>query len=130
MGFKDLERVRFDVFAAMNKSMLVLWVVTPCGLVNRYQLSEKTLVTTPKSKWHYDPEDQYGCLNSVLGEWVIKRGLWPPHSINIIPCIICVGSFKRQSLLNLTTPRRNLRKHSALNVQYKDITTVCDSVSV
>jgi hypothetical protein len=28
--------MRFEVFSVVKMSMLVLWVITPCGLVGRY----------------------------------------------------------------------------------------------
>jgi hypothetical protein len=37
------ERVRSDVLTAAKMSMLVFWVVTPCGLVGRYQSFGETV---------------------------------------------------------------------------------------
>jgi hypothetical protein len=31
------KEVRFEVLTAMKVSMLVFWVVSPCGLIGRYQ---------------------------------------------------------------------------------------------
>jgi hypothetical protein len=66
--------VRFEVLTAVKMSMLVFWVVTPCGLVRRYQrfgetyclqllymetvCFSETLVSAYKSTWSYNPEDQ------------------------------------------------------------------------
>jgi hypothetical protein len=66
---------RFDVLTAVKTSMLVFWVVTPCGLVGRYKrLGEtyctwvlktetwcfsETSVRTYKSAQRYSPEDQH-----------------------------------------------------------------------
>jgi hypothetical protein len=52
--------------------MLVFWVVTPCGLVGRYQrfgetycllLQGLTFVSTCKSTRRYNPEDQHRYLH-------------------------------------------------------------------
>jgi hypothetical protein len=40
---------RFEVFTAMNTSIVVFWVVTPCSLVRGYQRSSETLVTRYKT---------------------------------------------------------------------------------
>jgi hypothetical protein len=37
MIFVKYKPMRFDVLTAVKMSMLVFWVVTPCGLVGRYQ---------------------------------------------------------------------------------------------
>jgi hypothetical protein len=34
--------VRFEVLTAVSMSMLVLWAVTPCGFVGRYQCFTET----------------------------------------------------------------------------------------
>jgi hypothetical protein len=38
-------RTRFEVLTAANISMLEFWVVTPCGLVGRYQCFGETAVS-------------------------------------------------------------------------------------
>jgi hypothetical protein len=56
------EKVRFEVLTAVKMSMLVFWVVTPCGLVALKMeavCSRETLVSTYKSTRRYDPEYEY-----------------------------------------------------------------------
>jgi hypothetical protein len=45
--------------------MLVFWVVTLCGLQLKMEAvcSSETLVSTFKSTWHYNPEDQHRHLH-------------------------------------------------------------------
>jgi hypothetical protein len=64
--------MRFEVLTAVNMSILVFWVVTPCGLSGRYQSfggkilplemetvgSSETLVSNGKYTWRYNLEDQ------------------------------------------------------------------------
>jgi hypothetical protein len=38
----DSFNMRFEILAAVQISMLILWVVTPFGLVSRYQCFEAT----------------------------------------------------------------------------------------
>jgi hypothetical protein len=38
--------MRFDVVIAVKMSMLVFWVVTPCGLAGRYQRSGGNIAST------------------------------------------------------------------------------------
>jgi hypothetical protein len=52
-NIKDHEKytepnVRYEVLTAMKMSMFVFWVVTPCGLVSRFQRFGET---------HFSPED-------------------------------------------------------------------------
>jgi hypothetical protein len=35
---EQIKMMRFEVLAAVKVSMLVFWLVAPCGLVGRYQL--------------------------------------------------------------------------------------------
>jgi hypothetical protein len=66
-GFlKFLHCMTFDVLALAETLVLLLWVVTPCGLVDRYQhfaLKMEMFLQNAgiclKSKQHYNPEDQH-----------------------------------------------------------------------
>jgi hypothetical protein len=63
------EIVRFEFLTAVKMLMLLLWVVTPCGLVGRYQRPEvlkletvcfsETLVSTDESARRHNLEEQY-----------------------------------------------------------------------
>jgi hypothetical protein len=70
--------VRFEVLTVVKMSMAAFWVMTPCGLVDRYQpsrrnmlppsltlkreavCSSETLVPIYKSTRRHNPEDHYG----------------------------------------------------------------------
>jgi hypothetical protein len=60
--------MRFEVIMMVEMSMLVFWVVVACGLVGKCQQcfgeayclhfqGSALLVSTYKSTWHYNPED-------------------------------------------------------------------------
>jgi hypothetical protein len=48
---KDNSYVRFEVLTAVKMSVLFLWVVTPCGLIGRYQHFGET--------YYHNPEEQH-----------------------------------------------------------------------
>jgi hypothetical protein len=53
--------VRFEVFTAVEMSVLFFWFLTPCGLSRSPEdgdyVSPKMLVSTCKSTWHHNPEN-------------------------------------------------------------------------
>jgi hypothetical protein len=55
----DKHFIRFEVFTAVNMSMLVFQFGMLCELVGRYQHFGETMVSTYKYKQCYDPEDQH-----------------------------------------------------------------------
>jgi hypothetical protein len=74
--------VRSEVLTAVKVSSLAFWVVTPCGLVGRYQRfggtycrhhQDEVLVSTCKSTWRYNSEDQHrqGFGNSEFHTFVV-----------------------------------------------------------
>jgi hypothetical protein len=50
--------MRFVVVTVVKLSMLVFWVVKPCGLVGKFQFFSEMFAATFKFTWRYDPEDQ------------------------------------------------------------------------
>jgi hypothetical protein len=66
--------MRLSILTAVKMSMLAFWVVTPCGLVGRYQMKMETvcssdiLVSTYNSTRGHNPEES---LTPIL----VKRGL-------------------------------------------------------
>jgi hypothetical protein len=63
---------RFSLLRNGSLTMLLFWIVTPCGLVGRYQCFgetsalkkdtvclSKTLVSTNESTWRRNPEERY-----------------------------------------------------------------------
>jgi hypothetical protein len=71
-----LSDVRFEVLTVVKMSMLVFWIVMLCGLealkMERVCFSE-TLVSTYKSTWCYNPEDQYHQLWKMLKIYCLNR---------------------------------------------------------
>jgi hypothetical protein len=54
--------MRFEVLPAVKVSMLIFWVVMPCGLTGRYQRFEGTYCLHLLG------------LNEVVGKWVVYIG--------------------------------------------------------
>jgi hypothetical protein len=77
--------------------------VTPCGLVGRYQRfggthclqlqASETLISTYKSSWHYNPEDQQRQMNPVHTLPSDFRYLLSSHLRLDLPCELFSSDF-------------------------------------
>jgi hypothetical protein len=79
--------MKSEVLTAVKMSLLVFWVVTPCGLAGRYQrfegsyslkmetmCSSETLVSTESTR-RYNPEDKHRQVYCVLFLHISSTGL-------------------------------------------------------
>jgi hypothetical protein len=62
--------MKFEVFTAMKIWIVVFWFVTPCSLVNGYQMFLSTLYISTR---RYDPEDHNLLFTNNLNEHIQLR---------------------------------------------------------
>jgi hypothetical protein len=53
--------MKFEVLATMKILMMIFWIVTPCGLVGRYQRVRETYYL------YFSPEDGYSMFRRNVG---------------------------------------------------------------